>query len=414
MRRFIALTATAALALALAPISAARAQEPQPPNPNQNPLSITINKPAAGAVSGTIEVSVDIALSDATDSIRRYTVTLLNGSTEVGQFCTQTFPSPFGTPPDPELRKPSAAVRFQWNTERTPASGGDENCEGNGVLPSGGSLSKNGTYKIRVTAETWGAGGNEQQPGQGVNTDDESSGDLAVSNAPKAPTGVKLSYDKGKSTITIEWNKNTEPDVSKYRLQECIVDKSSKPCDEWKTLADVSSTAASVEATKPNIYRYRVAALRPNASNQTMVSEYASAKGDPTEIEVKEDPPETTTSQPQATAETVPPTPITVTKTVVQPTRRVQRAAPEVVQRIVEEEPGYESKLPYQESGEAIGGLPIDESGQGEGQRAILIPLAGGALLLVFAMQVHYLNRRAHAGLEPVPVDGEWDDDWDE
>lgn len=403
MRR-IALTITA-VALTLAPFSAAGAQQPQGP-------VITVVKPAAGEHVGTVDVEAEIHNDNALTDIKTWRVELLKADgSVVGQFCTETYdqadPQPGGPEPIDDV-----SIKFKWNTERLPAPGGDGNCQdATSVLPAGGSLSKNEKFKIRFYSE------NFPLAQQAAQTDTEVTGELTISNAPKAPTGVKLSYDKGAKLITLEWSKNTEPDVSKYRIHECIVDKSSKPCGsgDWKLLADNhATTSASVQIAGPGIYRYRAAALRLNgAGNQTMVSEWASAKNEPIEIEVKDDPPETTTSQPEPDAPPGPPA--TVTRTVVQPTRRVQRAAPQVLQRIVEEEPGYNTELPYQGDKEAIGGLPVD-SGGGEGQRAILIPLAGGALLLVFAMQVHYLNRRANSALETVPagdLDGE-DWDWDD
>ena len=398
MRRFIALTATAALALILVPF-AAQAQDPE--QQIEETMSVTIQNPGTITTAGNVTVTATIKIADLNaDEIKSYKVELFNGAGTalLGQFCSVTYNAP--EPPNEGVKK--VDIAFTWNSKRIPAANGAENCEGGTgtVLPSGGSLSTNNTYKIRVTATTFGVPTPDQ-----ADTDEPFSGVVTINNAPATPSNVALSHNKDAKTIKVSWGRNAEPDVSDYRVQECVVDKSSKPCEDnlWKTKADVRGQALEVKAENPGIYRYRVIALRPTATGATIISEPASAKGDPTEIEVVADPEVTTTTQPGTPPDT---TPITVTKTVVKPTRRVQRAAPEVVQRIVEEAPGYNTNLPYNGEGAetASSGLGGD-AGEGEGQRAILIPLAGGALLLVFAMQVHYLNRRAGAGLETVPVD---------
>lgn len=400
MRRFIALTATAALALILVPF-AAQAQDAE--QQAEETLVVTISNPGTISTSGNVAITANIQVPDLNaDSIHWYTVELMpeTGNTPLGLFCSKTYPAP-GPPPDGPAAVRNVNVSFTWNSKRIPPANGAENCEGGAstVLPSGGSLSTNNKYRIRVTAETFGVPSPEFK-----DTDVADSGVVSISNAPAAPSSVALSHNKDAKTIKVSWAKNPEPDVSDYRVQECVVDKSSKPCEDnsWKTKADVRGQLLDVKAENPGIYRYRVIALRPTATGATIISEPASAKNDPTEVEVIADPEVTTTTAPTPTDTT----PITVTKTVVKPTRRVQRAAPEVVQRIVEEEPGYNTNLPYSGEGTetASSGLGGD-SGEGDGQRAILIPLAGGALLLVFAMQVHYLNRRASAGLETVPVD---------
>jgi len=399
MRRFIALAGTAALALSLAPFGAAHAQD-------AGNVVVSITKPAAGSVSGSVTVEGSVSIVEPTvRSLDSVTVTLIPaaGGDPYGTFCTKEFPVPDPAPGGaPQVTEYSFS--FTWNSARMPAAGGSE-CTG--TLPADGSLSTNNKYKIKVTAET-------HPIAEEVKRGEATSGELKLNNTPATPSGVKLGYTKSNRTISVEWAKNAEPDVTDYRVQECRVDKSSKPCasDAWKTVADnYRDTKLAIKDDGPGIYRYRVLALRPNADGGTMVSGPAMAEGDPTEIEVKEDPPETTTTQPQVAGEQqAAPQP----KTIVRPTRRVERAAPQVVQRIVEEEPGYNTELPYQGE-EAISGLPIDESGEGEGQRAILIPLAGGALLLVFAMQVHYLNRRANHALETVAPagDADWDGGWD-
>lgn len=400
MRRLIALTATAAVALVLAPLGAARAAS------SEEEMTVVVTAPGEISTAGNVEVTATITDTNAVDSIHTYKVELANAAgVPMGQFCTRTFDKPdLDTPP-----VDSVSIKFSWNTNKVPGDADTGNCEGGHatVLPVGGALSTNNRYTIKVTATTWGA----PDP-TFADSDTTSSGIVSVSNDPTKVDGVGLKFDKAAKTVKVSWSGNPEPDVADYRVQECFVDKSSKPCEHWKTKGDIQSTSANIKVEDPGIYRYRVAALRPSATGATMVGAPGVALGDPTEIDVVPDPveaPAAETSPGEAPADT---TPVTVTKTVVKPTRVVQRAAPQVVQRIVEEEPGFNTELPYVgDDEEAIGGRPAGSDGDG-GDNAVLIPLAGGALLLVFAMQVKYLTGRVSPALETVPADERWD--WDE
>ena len=227
---------------------------------------------------------------------------------------------------------------------------------------------------------------------------------VTVANAPATPSGVKLAYSKSSDTITVSWNDNPEPDVVSYRLAECIVDRSSKPCGEsdWQAFPKpVDGTKVALETAGPGVYRYRVAAIRGS-----LVSGWATAQGDPTEITVTEDPkPTTSTTAPPAGVDDGSDEPRVVTRTVVQPTRRVQRTAPRVLNRVVtNEDRPYSDTLPYEEAGEA--GRPLaGEEGDGD-QLTTLIPLAGGVLFLMIGGHLWYLNRRSNA-LQMLPAEGD-------
>lgn len=393
MRRLIALTATAVVALALVPHGAAEAQDATA----EDDLVVTITAPGDVTAEGTVQVTATIAESSVQDSIWKYSVALADaGGAQIATFCFKEYPQPDIDHPPVD----NVSIAFSWNTGRVPAGGGD--CEaGHGtVLPASGALSSNGKYTVVVTAETFGFPDPSFK-----DVDNPKSGVVTVSNVPATPTGVGLSYDKAAKTVKVSWRANPEPDITGYRVQECSVDKSSKPCSTWKTKADARGTSLDVKVEDPAIYRYRVAALRSGGAGEALVSTTASATGEPTEIEVVKDP----DPQPEAPAESAEPqeptTPATVTKTVVKPTRRVQRAAPEVVQQIVEGEPGFNSELPYEDgTNAAAGGLPVGDDGGG--QEGVLIPVAGGLVFLMFAGQVWYLNRRA--ALEPIPLDNIW------
>lgn len=401
MRRSIALTVAAFTALALSPVGVARAGH----EPGHEELVVDVTKPTASEVAGTVDVEVKITETFNARSIKQYWVRFepAGGGDPFGTFCAETYG---------EGVDGTVTLRFRWNTNRYPnGETGVATCDSdNPALPPSDASAPlpNGTFRLSAWAkltDPLGLGDVSRADGA----------DIGVSNAPSTPSGVKLSYKESTDTITVSWNRNPETyDDIDYRVDECWVDRSSKPCgsSDWKKLGEFEGTSMSVKRTKPGIYRFRVAALRPAADGSTMTSAFAGPTGDPTEIEVEDDPTPTSSTVPEASDEEEEQQPEPETRTVVKPTRRVQRAAPQVLQRIVEEDPGFDDELPYGEAGdegdeEAIGGLPIDEAGEDEGdsQRALLMPLAGGALLLVIALQVHYVNRRAHRALEPLPAE---------
>jgi hypothetical protein len=84
------------------------------------------------------------------------------------------------------------------------------------------------------------------------------------------------------------------------------------------------------------------------------------------------------------------------------PQRRIERAAPQVVSSADGDDRGFDELLPFASSG---GALPDGGEGGGADERAVLIPLAGGALLLVLSAMAWYANRRSELALEGVPVE---------
>lgn len=417
MRRSTALTTAAILALALAPLGAARAQDaPDPEDLPEDSLSVTVTKPS-GSVSGVEDVEVVITEtygepddSPLSQGIASYKVQLENADGVVGTFCQQTFKDAEG---NPAPRQGTVTVQFRWDTARYPTSAATNCAGGDPQLPKDGSPLPNGEYEIVGTATmSPDVQGNTPPP-------ESDSVTVGVDNLPATPSGVKLKYSESEDRITVSWKANPEAgyDVVSYRVQECTVDRSSKPCDKgaWKTVDDVSDTSLSVTRTKPGIYRYRIVALRLNAAGTGWLKSTGAAtpQSDPTEIQVDEDPESTTdTTQPDGDGGDEPPSE-PETRTVVKPTRRVQRAAPQVLQRVVEEDPGFQEELPYEDDdGQAISGLPIDGNNEdGDNPLSMLIPLAGGLTLLVVALQLWYLNHRAARSLEPIPIEAYDDQD---
>lgn len=412
MRRTIALTITAALALALAPFGVAQASHAF----GHEEIVVTVTKPAGGSVAGTVDVAVTITENYGGDNplsrgIASYKVELKGAGGFSTTFCEETFVNGEG---EPAPRQGAVGLAFKWNTNRYPTGAPATNCDGgNPTLPGGGAGLPNGSYAIVATATM-------SPTVQGETHSDSDSVNVDVSNAPATPTGVKLKDQESADKITVSWNANPESgyDSVAYRVDECTVDRSSKPCSSWDTVDSIFETSLTVKRTKPGIYRYRVIALRSDADGTGVIASAGAAtpQSDPIEIVVEEDPdPTTSTTEPDGdddgTSTTVEPE----TRTVVKPTRRVQRAAPQVLQRIVEEDSGYEDELPYDDDEEAISGLPIDGNNEdGDGQMSMLVPLAGGLTLLIFALQLWYLNHRAGRALEPVPVEAYGPgEDWD-
>lgn len=397
MRRTIALTITAALALALAPFGAAQASHTED-HPRQPVINIV--KPS-GDLSGTVDAEVRITEDILGQGIYHYSVKLQG----VGVMCEDTFTDNEG---NPAPVNESLTLTFKWDTNRSVGSA--KPCDG--TLPGGGGLA-NGNYTILVEVDLWDRFSATEK------TSNNASKAIGVANAPATPTGVKLKYKESADKITVSWNANPESgyDPIAYQVDECTVSRSSKPCSSWDTVDSVFETSLTMKRTKPGIYRYRVTALRSDADGTGVIASAGSAtpQSDPTEIVVEEDPEPTTDTTVPEEEEQPPPEP--ETRTVVKPTRRVQRAAPQVLQKIVENDSGFEEELPYDDDDEAaIGGLPIDGNGDdGDGRLSMLVPLAGGLTLLIFALQLWYLNNRAGRTLEPVPVEAYGSDEgWDE
>lgn len=406
MRRTIALTITAALALALAPFGVAQAEHAED-HPRQPVINIV--KPS-GDLSGTVDVEVRITEDIAGQGIYEYWVEF-HHSSGAKTFCHEQHRDEDG---NPAPVNEALTLKFKWDTNRRPTTddaGASKACDGgNPTLPSGGAALDNGEWTIVARATLWDRFGITEP------VSNDTSKTVGVANAPATPTGVKLKYKESSDKITVSWNANPESghDSIAYQVDECTVDRSSKPCGSWKTVDSVFETSLTAKRTKPGIYRYRVIALRSDADGTGVIASAGAAtpQSDPTEIEVEEDPdPTTSTTEPEESSTTAEPE----TRTVVQPTRRVQRAAPQVLQTIVEEDSGYEDELPYDDE-EAISGLPIDGNNEdGDGQLSTLVPLAGGLTLLIFALQLWYLNNRAGRTLEPIPVEAYGPDEgWDE
>lgn len=408
MHRTVAL-AVAALGLILAPSSFAPADAQEG---DEAQVSVEITEPTTDPVSGTTQVVVEVTETYDLQQIRSYQVELRDADGEAaGVFCSETYEGDENPPPEDSL-----TLAFVWDATRDAPDEGVQNCDGDNP-ELGGTPIPNGGYRIHATATL------TDHPLTGESPSDSDELEVGVRNPAEEPTGVELSYDEDEERIGVSWNAvSHQYDLDGYRIQECIVASSSDDCDsgDWQSIADTSSVAVSFKSAGPGVYRYRVASLRSDESGEEaqLVSTWARPEGEPTEIEVEEEPEPTTTTAPDEDDEETSTTESDETGGASESTettrppadtrpRRVERTSPQVVEQAVEEDRGFEEELPYgasgEQDGEALGGRPLAGSGEGDDdQRAFLVPLAGGTLLLIFAGQVWYLNRRADRALEPV------------
>jgi hypothetical protein len=82
----------------------------------------------------------------------------------------------------------------------------------------------NGSYKLRVVAIAWGV----RPDGRDSHVLTSQRRDLRVDNPPKAVAAPRI-VAKTADTISVEWDKATEPDVLSYRLYRATTEKADKP-----------------------------------------------------------------------------------------------------------------------------------------------------------------------------------------
>ena len=265
--------------------------------------------------------------------------------------------------------------------------------------------------------------------------------EVFVVNGVAEPTGLLRSFDSGTRKVTLTWNRNPEPDIEKYVVQEKV------GSGIFKKVGEVPASSLSFERdiTRAETYQYRVAAFRPSA-RPSETSSFATTEP----IEVTDvTPPPTTASGSAATPEEEPgvtilgpPESTTTTgpetdrgKTgaptfsgglIPRPSNTARSAPSRSTTPTTEFDPGFTQTLPYKPP------APAQEAPEGEGPlaggdgeeaqtftryvtvprprdaRALLIPLAGGLTLFVFAMQVTHVVRR-----RPEVVTGDDFGDWD-
>jgi hypothetical protein len=306
----------------------------------------------------------------------------------------------------------------------------------------------NGRYVVRVTgvnATSQGGFGSPSEPHQADRM-------VIVANPVSAPTGVQLSFSDAERQAVVSWHANPEPDVTSYTIQERFGDAS------WKNVGQAGGKVTSFtrQLNAPGTYHYQVAAFRSSGSgSDTFQSAWSGPAAEPRQIVVEEPKrPETTTTTgptdsgpgadpgssspgppgdpglPQPVmaagappANGAPPPPGANPPPPAGLVTRIEAGAPGSVgfqktsnghlvsklpggaEPAPEPDTGFSQALPYKappapvEGDKAEGiarvlvGLP--EAIGGDSRRELLVPLASGLLLFVFAMHALYLSRRS-------------------
>ena len=388
--------------------------------------------PASGAAmvdEQTVQLEITSPTSITNGRVSEWELRLLSGSgpgaVALGTLCRDVYSLP---------GVETVRAELAWNTLFYP--GPDEpsalcdssHAPGSLHLPATpDAYAPNGTYTFRVWVKSTPAG---LPPTQHEQTFDRV---VKFSNPAETPTGVKASWTSSSSAMTVSWGANPEPDVTGYAVDQCVkAPAQTCAASDWSRVANPSgrtTTSASLNIATAGTYRYRVAAKRLDADGKELLS--SAAQSDPMTIDFADTPAPTTddgeggsgggggsggsggsggdgSSGGSGTAPTgtdggspgAGGAAAGETDRSGLPARELQRT---------EVDSGYEENLPY-------GAKPLDGAGGGaleiaaRGVGIALVPMAGGVLLFVFAMQMRYLSRRADAlalaGGDTVAVDG--------
>jgi hypothetical protein len=471
MRRLLAACGAAALSLAVA-IPVARAVVPDSTHQldwwtpyNQQGDVQPSTAPDGAARYGTDEV-VTVRISFP-DGVANWKVTLQPASGGAPSSCAESYvKGSKGFPTHIYATCPWDTTRVIARTldnQPADAEDGDQNPTRNWHVNDQG-LSVNGKYWIQVTAQSAG------QPSCGLLTcgatppsqqfelyQDPAAQrwrQVYVTNGVADPTGVKSSFDPATNRITVTWAPNPEPDAS-YLVQEKVGD------GKWSAGVAVPGTSTNyVKAIdQPGKYQYQVAAVRPaptgdsgNAATATTTSNYVAAQA----VTIDQVTPPTTAASPNGPDGTIDTSDAGVNvpsdaPTSTAPGTHVAGAATGPAAAAGHSgggsagprpgsashpagtalpaggeaegegpDSGFSSTLPYQTQDGSTDGLGSgDEEPQSmsklvnvprpQDARALLVPLAGGLAMFVFAMQMTVLLRRGR----PATATAEDDfDDW--
>lgn len=266
--------------------------------------------------------------------------------------------------------------------------------------------------------------------------------EVFVANSVSVPTGVGRSYDSGTRRVTVSWNPNPEPDISEYIIQEKVGDGA------WTEVGRRSGAFTTFERpiSEPGTYQYQVAAKRPEVSRSDFVAttalEVSPPEAAPTTTGSGDEPgPEgesgvplpgtedttTTTgapgtppstgprpgggsslfSRPSAGSVMSPSRPFFPATTPTTADTGYQETLPYKPQEAEAPSPGDEKELADAEEPQVI--EKIIEIPRPRNPRSLLVPLAGGLAMFVFAMQVTYMARRRPVVVPTVEEDfGDW------
>lgn len=408
-------------ALVLVPTSGAQAS-------HGGEIDITWNAPDTSEVSGTEQVQGSFTVDNDSPLVPslvlewRIALKARDGSVADTELCRRTYVAE--SVPD---------FDFDWDTRSTAATDGDNN-DDQDCNEASGTLIPNGDDYYLELAERDSADSDEW-----VTT----TLDVDVNNPPARPKNADSGFDDSSQRVSVTWthNNDVEPDLEGYRVQECRKSSESQSCSgsDWETIvtAQPSAVAATFGVPGGGVYRYRVKAIRPTADGSGSLESSGVTAGDPIVLNAQDPTSTTTTTTPTngATTTTSPPPggtttttgPGSTTTTTAGPggghhdpddptstlpgsfgglggtpgssgaggVERHRSSTPRLVQRS-STDPGYDETLPYGATDEVASGprgLLAAENPVG----LALVPIAGGGLAFVVAMQMRYVSRRAAA-----------------
>lgn len=356
-------------------------------------------------VEDTVSVQADVNFDGGlgTSNVKEWQAQLRDESGgSVAVLCTRSLSG---------LGEGTATVDFTWDSRYFPSGTVNTECEeGDSANVDTTRPLPNDRYLLRLRAH-------DQVLTTEWHHDDFA---IRVNNPPSTPRDVSAAFAEDEQEIRVTWTANPEPDLSGYLVEQCRTesesDSDSESCAsaDWETLVEnaAGDVDAVVEVTEPGAYHHRVVALRPDWSQgETLTSSAAGTDSaivledgseeepdDPTSGEDPSGPDDSGSDDPASTLpeQAINPDqgdPASGTGTGAGERRR--SLEPRLVQR-ESFDPGFEEALPYgartvDDTPPRADGLLVGQEGGG----SALVPIAGGLVVFVFAMQLRYLGRRA-------------------
>ena len=357
--------------------------------------------PASGSVvAGTLSVDAQTSYDTPLVKVVSVRAELLSGyDTSVWVLCRRDYSAPVSP----------AVVRFTFDTTHVPGPTAST-CDGGTTLPSGSDLLRNGRYTLRIVSR-------DTTPLQDDATVERP---YVFANLPAAPSGVSASFDAAEQKMRVKWSAGPEPDLAGYRVQQCRTSSTAISCTTWSDAVETGSDSTSVllEVTGAGVYRYRVVASRsagvtdagpvessPSDATSPVVlaSSEAGGSGGGSDSggggsELPRGSTGSSGTSPGSNGSGSPGSGGSSGTTVPGSTSHTSGSlAPRLIERTWVDDSGYSESLPYvkgqnEESGAAG---PIPGSDGNDGLAGLLVPLAAGSVLIVFALQMRYLNQRA-------------------
>ncbi|MGH9190253.1 MAG: hypothetical protein ACRD0Q_09515 [Acidimicrobiales bacterium] len=273
-----------------------------------------------------------------------------------------------------------------------------------------GTLSRNGNYRVVVSATGTTTAGLGTASGDASKT-------FALAAPPAAPQGVTTKVNDDR-TVTVSWNRNTEPDVLAYRVFR--TDPGAAQDGEVGSANGIAHSSCSSKCTFTDAtllgggqYQYQVLAFRPNPVDASRPIPSAPSRATSAQL-----PEPTTTTAPPELGVPAPGTPGAPATTQV-PGAAVRRGIstflssqpapkPPPPPKILEPpDTGFNPDLPFAERpadddvepGEEEAQAPILPSGNEPeelAQSRPLVPVAAGLILLLLAAHMRTLMKRSN------------------